>query len=43
MELQKLYDYITDEYSAKILNWSIKKTGSRMDGEELAQEIFLGT
>jgi len=41
MELQKFYEKITDEYSAKILNWAVKKTGSRPDGEDLAQEVFL--
>ena len=41
MELQKLYSKITDEYSVKILNWAVKKTGSRPDGEDLAQEVLL--
>ncbi|MCL2816746.1 MAG: RNA polymerase sigma factor, partial [Oscillospiraceae bacterium] len=35
------YAKITDEYSAKILNWAVKKTGNRTDGEDLAQEVFL--
>lgn len=41
MELQTLYSKITDEYSAKILNWAVKKTGNRPDGEDLAQEVLL--
>jgi len=41
MELQELYSKITDEYSAKILNWAVKKTGNRPDGEDLAQEVFM--
>lgn len=41
MEKQKLYVKITDEYSANILNWAIKKTGSRTDGEDLAQGVLL--
>ena len=41
MELQKLYEKITEQYSAKILNWAIKKTGNRSDGEDLAQEVLL--
>ncbi|QNO14216.1 RNA polymerase sigma factor [Alkalicella caledoniensis] len=41
MEYQKLFEQITDEFSSKILNWAIKKTGSRSDGEDLAQEVFL--
>ena len=41
MEKQKLYARITNEYSLKILNWAIKKTGNRPDGEDLAQEVLL--
>jgi DNA-directed RNA polymerase specialized sigma24 family protein len=41
MEKQGLFAKITDEYSAKILNWAVKKTGSRPDGEDLAQEVLL--
>ncbi|WBW96507.1 RNA polymerase sigma factor [Oceanirhabdus sp. W0125-5] len=41
MDYQKLFKQITDEYSAKILNWAVKKTGSRIDGEDLAQEVLL--
>ena len=39
--MEKLYSKITDEFSSKILNWAVKKTGSRPDGEDLAQEVFL--
>ena len=41
MEKQKMYTKITDEYSSKILNWAVKKTGSRSDGEDLAQGVLL--
>lgn len=41
MENEALLSKITDEYSAKLLNWAIRKTGSRPDGEELAQEVLL--
>ena len=41
MDIHELYIKITDEYSAPILNWAIKKTGSRSAGEDLAQEVFL--
>jgi DNA-directed RNA polymerase specialized sigma24 family protein len=41
MENSKLYTKITEEYSAKLLHWAIKKTGSRLDGEDLAQEVLL--
>lgn len=41
MEKQSLFAKITDEYSSKILNWAVKKTGSRPDGEDLAQEVLL--
>ena len=41
MEPERLYARITDEYFAKILNWAVRKTGSREDGEDLAQEVFL--
>jgi len=41
MDLQALYSKITNEFSAKILNWAVKKTGSRPDGEDLAQEVFM--
>lgn len=41
MECQILFELITNEYSAKILNWAIKRTGNRQDGEDLAQEVLL--
>jgi len=41
MEMQKLYDKITNDYSAKILNWATKKTGNGTAGEDLSQEVFL--
>jgi len=41
VEWQKLYIKIANEYSAKILNWAIKKTGNRTAGEDLSQEVFL--
>ena len=41
MDLQKIYSKITDEFSAKILNWAVKKTGNRADGEDLAQEVLV--
>lgn len=41
MENQRLYAEITDEYSIKILNWAMKKTGNRPDGEDLAQKVFM--
>jgi RNA polymerase sigma factor (sigma-70 family) len=41
MEKQSLFAKITDEYSSKILNWAVKKAGSRPDGEDLAQEVML--
>ena len=31
---------IADDYALMILNWAIKKTGSRVDGEDLAQEVL---
>lgn len=36
----ELFDKIADDYSLMILNWAIKKTGSRADGEDLAQEVL---
>lgn len=41
MEYQKLFEQITDEYSSKILNWAVKKTGNRLEGEDLAQEVLM--
>lgn len=41
MDMQSLYTKITDTYAEKILNWAVKKTGNRSDGEDLAQEVFL--
>ncbi len=41
MEKRNLFAKITDEYSSKILNWAVKKAGSRPDGEDLAQEALL--
>lgn len=41
MDIQSLYSQITDEFAEKILNWAVKKTGNRADGEDLAQEVFL--
>ena len=35
-----LFGKIADDYSLMILNWAIKKTGSRSDGEDLAQEVL---
>ena len=35
-----LFDKIADEYSLMILNWAVKKTGSRANGEDLAQEVL---
>ena len=35
-----LFTQIADDYSLMILNWAIKKTGSRSDGEDLAQEVL---
>ncbi|MCL1857793.1 MAG: RNA polymerase sigma factor [Oscillospiraceae bacterium] len=35
-----LFTKIADGYSLMILNWAIKKTGSRADGEDLAQEVL---
>ena len=35
-----LYAHITEKYSDAILNWAIKKAGSREEGEDLAQEVF---
>lgn len=40
MEYQRLFQRVTEEYSSKILNWAIKKTGNRPDGEDLAQEVL---
>ncbi len=40
-EKQKIFAKITDQYSSKILNWAVKKTGNRPDGEDLAQETML--
>jgi RNA polymerase sigma factor (sigma-70 family) len=36
----KLFEKIADDYSIMILNWAIKKTGNRADGEDLAQEVL---
>ena len=41
VEIQDLYVEISDEYSGKILNWAIKKTGNRSDGEDLSQEVLV--
>ena len=41
MEQKNLYTKITNDYSSKILNWAIKKTGNRTAGEDLSQEVFL--
>ena len=35
-----LFNKIADDYSLMLLNWAIKKTGSRSDGEDLAQEVL---
>jgi RNA polymerase sigma factor (sigma-70 family) len=35
------YRAITEKYAGTILNWAVRKTGSRQDGEDLAQETFL--
>jgi RNA polymerase sigma factor (sigma-70 family) len=36
-----LHVKITNEYGGKLLNWAVRKTGNRADGEDLAQEVFL--
>lgn len=41
VDKQSLYAQITNSFSEKLLNWAIKKTGSRAEGEDLAQEVFL--
>ena len=38
--INDLFKQIADDYSPMILNWAIKKTGSRSDGEDLAQEVM---
>jgi RNA polymerase sigma factor (sigma-70 family) len=38
--INDLFTKIADDYSLMILNWAIKKTGSRSDGEDLAQEVL---
>ena len=38
--INKLFNQIADSYSLMILNWAIKKTGNRADGEDLAQEVL---
>ena len=38
--IKSLFEQITDDYSIIILNWAIKKTGNRPDGEDLAQEVL---
>jgi len=35
-----LFKRVADDYSLKILNWAIKKTSSRAEGEDLAQEVL---
>jgi len=41
VEAQAQYEQIANEYSLKILSWAVRKTGSRGDGEDLAQEVML--
>lgn len=41
MERRKLYEKITENYAEKILKWTVRKTGSRTEGEDLTQEVFL--
>ena len=38
--IHDLFKQISDDYSIMILNWAIKKTGSRSDGEDLAQDVM---
>jgi len=38
--VNNLFEKIADDYSLIILNWAIKKTGNRADGEDLAQEVL---
>jgi len=37
---QELLDEIGEKYSESILNWAIRKTSSRHEGEDLAQEVI---
>lgn len=41
MDIHALYTEITSTYAEKILNWAVRKTGCRADGEDLAQEVLL--
>ena len=41
MDIHALYTEITSTYAEKILNWAVRKTGRRADGEDLAQEVLL--
>ena len=36
-----MYRTITEQYADVLLRWAVKKTGSRRDGEDLAQETLL--
>jgi len=36
-----IWDQVVDENLNKILSWTIKKTGNRPSGEDLAQEVFV--
>ncbi|MCL2773429.1 MAG: RNA polymerase sigma factor, partial [Oscillospiraceae bacterium] len=38
--VSELFERISDEYSMILLNWAYKKTGSRTDAEDLAQEVL---
>src|SRR4030042_4044974 len=40
-ERQRIYDLVTEKYAGILLRWAVKKTGSRQDGEDLAQEVLL--
>ncbi|MCL2159449.1 MAG: RNA polymerase sigma factor [Oscillospiraceae bacterium] len=40
MKPTDLFDKIAEDYSLLILNWAIKKTGSRAEGEDLSQEVL---
>ncbi len=36
-----IYNSLTEKYAGILLRWAVKKTGSRQDGEDLAQEVLL--
>ncbi|MFC1947267.1 RNA polymerase sigma factor [Chloroflexota bacterium] len=41
IERQNINDSLTEKYAGILLRWAVKKTGSRQDGEDLAQEVLL--